>query len=112
LSSRSKFERVLYLDASPLTVETRLSLTRRLAPTGTRTALSAITCACADRVLGWVEDVARAFVRRVPAAVRLVVRALLRALVPALAGLRRVVVLRLGVVGFGSPGLLVDMVFS
>jgi hypothetical protein len=63
--------------------------------------------------LGWVEDVARAFVRRVPAAVRLVVRALRRVVpVPALAGLRRDGVLRMGLVGFGVPGLLVDMVFS
>ena len=110
MSSRSKFERVLYLDARPLTDETRLSLASRLAPTGTRTARSAIIWArapCAFRV----EDVARAFVSRVPAVVRLVVRAplpVVRAL--ALAGLRRVVVLRLGVVGFGVPGLLVDIV--
>ena len=104
---------MLYLDARPLTVETRLSLASRLAPTGTRTARSAMTCACAVRVLGWVEDVARAVVRRVAAGVRLV-RALLRvAPAPVLAGLRRAVVLRLGVVvGFGVPGLLVDMVFS
>ena len=103
---------MLYLDARPLTVETRLSLASRLAPTGTRTARSAMTCACAVRVLGWVDDVARAFVRRVGAVVRLV-RALLRVVpAPAAAGLRRAV-LRLGVeVGFGVPGLLVDMVFS
>jgi hypothetical protein len=103
---------VLYLDARPLTVETRLSLASRLAPTGTRTARSAMTCACAVRVLGSVEDVARAVARRVAAGVRLVRAPLRVAPAPELAGLRRVV-LRLGVVvGFGVPGLLVDIVFS
>ncbi|MFZ0382098.1 MAG: hypothetical protein WAL38_30005 [Solirubrobacteraceae bacterium] len=60
--------------------------------------------------MGWVDDVARAFVRRVAAVVRLV-RALLRVVpAPEVAGLRRVV-LRLGVVvGFGVPGVLVDIV--
>jgi hypothetical protein len=102
------------LEASPLTVETRLSLARRLAPTGTSTARSARTWAWAVRVRGCVEDVVRAVLRRVPAAVRLLrvpERALLLRVerVPVLAGLRLVVV-RLVVLGFAVPGVLVDMV--
>jgi hypothetical protein len=77
-----------------LTVETRFSRARRLAPTGTRTARSAITCACSTTVLGWVEvlvderDVVRRDADRVPAALR---RAVVRVLRAALSDLRAVV---------------------
>jgi hypothetical protein len=46
---------VRYFVLRPLTVETRLSLATRLAPTGTRTARSAICWACSTGVFGWVD---------------------------------------------------------
>ena len=77
------------MEAMPLTVETRLSLARSPAPTGTRTARSA-------RVV-----VVRDAVREVLLVVRLV-------RVPALAGVRLVV--RLVVLaGFRAPGVVVDI---
>src|SRR5256885_641045 len=82
LNSRSMVPRVRYLEASPFTVETRLSLARRLAPTGTRTARSA-------RVLD-VRDVVRE-VLLVAALVRRGVRVGRLVRGPALAGLRLVV---------------------
>ena len=95
--------RLPYLEASPLTVETTLSRANRVAPTGTSTARSAITCAFWTRVLGWVEDVL-GDVRRLLAAVLLV-------RVPVDAGLRLVVVRFVVVVGFCVPGVLVAIGF-
>jgi hypothetical protein len=95
---------VRYLEARPFTVETRLSRASRLAPTGTRTARSAIICACSTRVFGCVDVLAARPLRRELAAVR-VVPAL------AVAGLRLVVRLAV-VVGSCVPGVLVAMVSS
>ena len=58
-----------------MTVETRLSRARRLAPTGTSTTRSASSCACSTRVFGCVDvvvDAVRrlAVVRRVAVAFR------------------------------------------
>src|SRR5581483_8768016 len=101
-----------YLVARPFTVDTRLSLASRPAPTGTSTARSASTCAWAARVFGCAVAAARAAVRRVLAEVRFGVRRvaaelrLLRDAVPVV--LRRVVRL---VAGFCGPEGVVAMLY-
>jgi hypothetical protein len=96
-------------------VPTRLSRAIRLAPTGTRTARSAIAWACSTGVLGWVDVVVVDADRRDALAVdrRVVLRAVvaggLRAVVVA-AGLRAVVVaagLRAVVVAAGLRAVVV-----